>query len=195
TLGGLSSKVTDFFDIYKDSFVPPLRQEETEYAAVISSSQLSLERKTFDFERKIRGYSRKSAQFPPHIAANVKSARGEMRNAGIAMGEGRAEDSFSFQEKALYYLKKAKKGMDNFEFTPQGGGSSMPSFFPSSGEPGSSPGKSSQSRGFKKSDFPIPQSVLPSYDADRESINDAMRGERPPKYKDMLKEYYDQLLK
>ncbi len=197
SLSAASSEIEDFFDIYRDTSVPPLRQEDMKYAVSISSSQLSLAGKTFDLEKKIYEYSRKSAQFPPHIAGNIKSARREMTGAGLAMAEGRAADSFAFQEKALYYLKKAQKGMDNFEFTSQGapGGSSMPSFFPSSGKPGSSSGKSSQSSGFKKSDFPIPSPLRPGYDAERESINDAMRGERPPKYKDMLKEYYDQLLK
>ncbi|MBA3066070.1 DUF4175 family protein [bacterium] len=191
-----SSDIADFFDIYRDTSVPPLRPEDIKYAMDISSFQLSVSRKTSELEKKIYEYSRQSAQFPPNIARNIKAARREMTGAARAMAEAHAGDSFVFQEKALYYLKKAQKGMDAFEFIPQSssGGPPMPSFFPSSGNsPGT--GKSSQGMGFQKADFPIPSSPRPGYDGASEIINDAMRGERPPKYKDMLKEYYDQLLK
>jgi len=197
-LGGVSAEIKNFFDIYRDTAVPPLNPEEMKYALGISSSQFSLAGRTAALEKKIYEYSRKSAQFPPHIAGSIKSARGEMGSAAGAMGEGRPEDSLVSQQKALYHLKKAQKGMDNFDFVPQGspGGNSMPSFFPSSCPSGASPGgRASQSAGFKKADFPIPQPLRPGYDAEGEIINEAMRGERPPKYKDMLKEYYEQLLK
>ncbi|MEA2081287.1 MAG: DUF4175 family protein [Elusimicrobiota bacterium] len=194
-LRATSSDIEDFFEIYRDTAVPPIRAGDMEYALELSSSQRALAGRAGALEKKLRGYSRKSAQFPTAIAGDIKSARRAMAGAAGVMEKGKASDSLVFQEKALYYLKKAEKGMNNFEFTPQGEGSSMPSFFPSSGRPGSSSGKSYAGTGFKKSDFPIPVSARPGYDAGKERLNEAMRGSRPLKYRDVLKEYYEQLLK
>ncbi|MBA3052939.1 DUF4175 family protein [bacterium] len=190
-------EIRDFFDIYSDTAARTLNQDEMEYAMEISSAQTALAGRAAALEKKMREYSRQSAQFPSAIAGNVRAARREMISAASSLKAGLPADSLAFQERALYQLKKAQKGMDDFEFNPQSepGGSSMPSFFPSSGGKGDSPGQSSPGAGFKQYDFNIPRSLRPGYDAEGEIINDAMRGERPLKYQDMLKEYYEQLLK
>ena len=197
TLGAIVEELSDFYGSYSDTSTRPLNEDEMKSASGIASSQSELAVRTAVFEKKLRGYSRQSAQFPVSIAENVRAARREMVSAASLMEEGRAEDSLASQEKVLYQLKKAQKGMDDFEFNPQGapGGSPMPSFFPSSSGGGARPGQSSPSSGFKQSDFNIPRPLRTGYDEEGEIINDAMRGERPLKYRDMLKEYYDQLLK
>ena len=159
----------------------------------MSQRQASLEHRTEQLQQKLSKLGEEAPIFGPGPPKMLQEAAGQMGDAQGKLGDSDARGASSHQADALERLEKFAQSMKQ-KGSGDGEGSGMPMPFGADGEEqGSDDGNG---RAQRSDPVEIPSADQSHAPAEfRRDILDAMKDKAPEKYKDKLRDYYEDLVK
>lgn len=166
-----------------------LSDEDRRRLDQLSQKQESVQRRTQQLQERLDEIGEQMPLFGPQEGGLLGEAAGKMGEAGTKMGEGDPRGAGNRQSEALEKLAQLREAMRQGQGSGGEGGVPMP--FGSTGE-----GEDGNGRGFRSEQVEIPSADKNRAPEEfRKDILDAMKDTTPERYRERVREYYEELVK
>lgn len=165
--------------------------EEKQKMKEMQKRQQNAEKRTQELKERLEQIGEKRPIFGPEVPQLLDEASGKMGEAGKKLGESDARGAGSRQGEALEKLQAFREAMQQGEGQGGGGGGIPMPFGRPQGQGGGEGGQ-----GFREEKVAIPsadESKAP--EEFRRDILDAMKDSAPDRYKEQVRDYYEELVK
>ena len=184
-------KVIDALDKLFPSPSEILGREQLEQLKGMAQKQSDLQREADELGARMQSLAQDVPLFGKETQENLQNARSQMRRAHSELDSAELPNAASSERKALEQLGKLREALQEATKSSKGG---LP--MPLGGSSGSSGRPNSRGRGVSKQDVEIPQidsgRASPRF---RKELLDAAKQRAPERYKEAVRQYYEELIK
>jgi hypothetical protein len=186
-------EVADDLEKLMRSARQPPTEAERQQMRDLGQKQSALQKRAEDLQQKLGEIGKKVPVFGPQQEQMLKDATSQMGESKGKLGEGDPRGASGHQQEALQKLGALEQAMRQQQQSGgEGGGVPMP--FGSEGGEGEQEGESGESPRAEKVEIPgADQSKAPA--EFREELLKAMKDETPERYRERVREYYEELVK
>lgn len=173
----------------------PPTDAERQQMRELSQKQSSLQKRTEQLQKQLDQIGQQMPIFGPEQGQMLKDAAGRMGEAGSKLGEGEPRGASGKQQDALQKLQAFKEAMQQHQQSQQGsGGGGVPMPFGSSSS--GNGGQEGEGDGEHTEKVEIPGADQDRAPAQfREELLKAMKDETPERFKERVRDYYQELVK
>lgn len=181
----------DLEKLMKSARQPPTDQERQQLKE-LSQRQAALQKKTEGVQQQLDEVGKQMPIFGPGQQRMLQEAAGQMGEARDQLGQGDPRGASGRQQDALQKLQQFEEAMRAQQQGSQGGGVPMP--FGTGSGAGGNEGSDGEAEEHEKVEIPgADQSKAPA--EFREELLKAMKDETPERYRERVRDYYEELVK